>query len=218
MSPTAPPVELAIDPATRTALARAAELRLIGLLFERPSPARTHDALALARELDDAVLASAAHLLTAIDDLDYDTLFGPGGPSSPREAAYIERRDPAAAMAEASAYYDAFGFRPVAGEPVDHVASEAGFTGYLWLKEAYARERGDTEAADVTRLARERFTAEHLAVLAGGLAARLDDCPDEPWRRLAEVLLARAGGRRLTQEQLEAGDTEGELTCGACAE
>jgi len=51
---------------------------------------------------------------------------------------------------------------------------EAGFVGYLRLKEAYAVSRGDEEQASVTADAAATFMREHLSALAEPLAATLD--------------------------------------------
>ncbi|NUN47242.1 MAG: molecular chaperone TorD family protein [Candidatus Brocadiae bacterium] len=206
------------DAATRAALQQAAEFRLIGLLFERPSESRSRHGAALVAESGVPELRKTAGTLLAIESPDYDSLFGPGGPASPREAAYIGRRDPARAMAEAGHLYEAFGFRPVSGEPPDHVASETGFAAYLWLKEAYALARGDGDAAGITRAAREKFFEDHLSVVAGGMATRLAACPVDAWTTLAERLLALVGGRRLTEDELDGIESSDEMACGACGD
>jgi hypothetical protein len=82
--------------------------------------------------------------------------------------------DPSRLLSELSAYYDAFAYRPRAEDPPDHVAVEAGFVGYLHLKEAMARAAGDMEAAGTAALARERFIEERLRPFAQALASRLE--------------------------------------------
>jgi hypothetical protein len=85
--------------------------------------------------------------------------------------------DPGWLMAELSAFYRAFSFEPRREEPIDHVAVECGFAGYLILKDAYAGTRGDYEAAEITKKARERFVNEHLLRCADGILNRLNESP-----------------------------------------
>lgn len=59
-------------------------------------------------------------------------------------------------------------------DPVDHVAVEADFLGYLRLKEAFAREGGDEEAAETTALGASRFIDAHLGTFAAELSRRLE--------------------------------------------
>lgn len=77
-------------------------------------------------------------------------------------------------LSELTAFFDAFAYRPATRESLDHVSVEAGFVGYLRLKEAYAMTRGDDDQAAVTAEAAATFIREHLAVLAEPLAATLD--------------------------------------------
>ena len=198
-------------------VARAADLRLISLLFERPTEARRRDVAALAAECPD--LRDLAATFATLDEPSYVALFGPGGPVSPREAAYIGRGDPARAMSEIKAFYEAFAYRPRQVEdPVDHVAVETGFASYLWLKEAYARAHGDTEAADVTAAAREKFIAGHLAIVAGGIATRLASAPAPELQSLAQALLARTGAKPLPESEIDGVVGEEEMSCGMCPE
>ena len=78
-------------------------------------------------------------------------------------------------------------------EPPDHVSVEAGFVGWLLLKEAYARAAELPDAAALTAEARARFQKAHVARLAASLAESL-----EPWgvgylTLAAAALSARAG-------------------------
>jgi hypothetical protein len=47
--------------------------------------------------------------------------------------------------------------------------------GYLFLKEAYAEQRGSSEDADITKNARQRFISEHVSHCASGIGDRLKD-------------------------------------------
>ena len=80
-------------------------------------------------------------------------------------------------MAELNSFYRAFSYQPRLEESIDHVSVEAGFVGYLFLKEAYARQQGDSAAADITKSARTRFMNEHVSRCAGGILDRLKDNP-----------------------------------------
>lgn len=200
----------------REALVRAADLRLIGLLFERPSESRRRHVAALAAECADPSLRATAELVRDVDAPSYDSVFAAGGPVSPREAAYLGRRDPARSMSQVKDLYEAFAYRPPADEPVDHVAAETGFAAYLWLKEAYARAQGNAEAAEVTAAARKTFVEEHLAGLAHGLARRSEGAPAAGLVALVKALVERVGPAPEVEGGLEDPEEEEEMGCGAC--
>jgi len=156
-------------------LKQAAEWRLIGLLFECPVGTWRDDIVALARDIDDPLLGAAvAHALEEASEGRYHSTFGPGGPAPPREVSYLDAVQLGYLLAELTAFYDAFAYRPVTRESPDHVSVEAGFVGYLLLKQAYAVMRGDDEQASVTADAEATFRREHLATLAEPLAATLE--------------------------------------------
>lgn len=156
-------------------LREAAEWRLRGILLERPAEGWRSEIATLAAETgDESLRRLAQRRLAEASEGEYLAALGPGGTASPREAAYAGLRDPGWILADLARFYEAFGYRPRAEEPPDHVAVEVGFVAYLWLKEVFARERGEGEAAATTRAARERFLAEHLAELAVPLARKLE--------------------------------------------
>lgn len=164
-----------MNPRVHALLKQAAEWRLIGLLFECPADAWRDDIVALARDIDDPLLGSAVtHALEEASAGLYDSTFGPGGPAPPREVTYVKAVQLGYLFSELTAFYDAFAYRPVTRESPDHVSVEAGFVGYLLLKEAYAVARGDNDQASVTADAATGFMREHLATLAEPLAAALD--------------------------------------------
>jgi hypothetical protein len=107
----------------------------------------------------------------------YHRLFGPAGAISPREVSYCGFEDPGRLIAEISAFYHAFSFSPRREESIDHICVEAGFIGYLFLKEAYARMRNGAASAAIVKEARERFCSEHLARSARGMRARPVEMP-----------------------------------------
>lgn len=161
----------------RARLQAAASWRLVGLLFERPRRGWAEEITALAREVDDPDLKRAVDAALPATEGLYLALLGPGGPISPREVAHRTDRDPGAVVAEVRAFYEAFAYRPGAEDPVDHVAVEAGFAGYLGLKEAFALASDDRRAADLTVAARETFVAEHLSAFTGSFALALESSP-----------------------------------------
>lgn len=173
---------------------QAAEWRLIGLLFECPGGTRRDDLVALARDVDDPLLGSAvSHALEEASEGLYHSTFGPGGPAPPREVTYVNAVQPGYLLSELAAFYDAFAYRPVTRESPDHVSVEAGFVGYLRLKEAYAMTRGDDDQAAVTAEAAATFIREHLAVLAEPLAATLDASGVAYLADAARALASRVG-------------------------
>ncbi|MGE5306921.1 MAG: molecular chaperone TorD family protein [Alphaproteobacteria bacterium] len=164
-------------PATEALLAHAAAWRLASLLLERPRPQWRTEITQLAAEVDAPKLrCSAAETEQATEEL-YHRLFGPGGAVSPREVSYCGLEDPGQVMAQLASFYQAFSFTPRREESIDHISVEAGFVGYLFLKEAYAELQGDAEAGGITKDARERFIHEHLQRCTQGIVDRLSDSP-----------------------------------------
>jgi hypothetical protein len=177
---------------------QAAEWRLLALLLERPLEGWAKQVASLAKEIHDEQLIAAA---TAAQEQAsrslYDTTFGPGGPAAPREISYRQGLDAGAFLAELTAFYQAFAYQRGDDEPPDHAAVEAGFVGYLKLKELYARVRGNEEEATVVAEAVDRFIQDHLAMLAEPLAASLDRSGIGYLSLAASSLLRRVGPRRV---------------------
>ncbi len=184
------------DPRLRQLLEEATIFRLLGLLFECPREGWRKEVGALSPLVPDPEITAAADAAReeASEGL-YLALLGPGGAVSPREVAYRGMEDPGHIVADVSAFYHAFAFRPRTEEPPDHVAVEAGFLGYLRLKEAYARLRGEAEQAEVAAQAAARFLAEHLSTFAGPFADRLEKTA-APYLGAAAAALARRTGPR----------------------
>ena len=179
-----------MDTRAHALLRQAAEWRLIGLLFECPVGTWRDDIVALARNVDDPLLGSAvAHALEEASEGLYHSTFGPGGPAPPREVTYVRAIQLGQLFSELAAFYEAFAYQPVTRESPDHVSVEAGFIGYLLLKEVYALTYGEDEQASVTADAAAAFMREHLTALAEPLAATLDASNlaylAEAWRALA---------------------------------
>lgn len=182
-----------------TLLREAAEWRLIGMLFECPGEGWQTQVAALAAEISDADLKTAADAAREEANAGlYHTTLGPGGPAAPREVSYRETLEPGHFLGELGAYYQAFAFTPATPDPLDHVAVEAGFIAYLRLKEAYACARSDAEQAAVVADASRRFMEDHLNTLAEPLAASLDASGIRYLAQTGAALLQRAGPRRQT--------------------
>ncbi len=158
-------------------LASAAAWRLASLLLERPTPEWKDKIAALCCEITDEKLLACAAQAGPVGEEIYHRLFGPGGTLSPREVSYCGFEDPGRLMAELQAFYQAFSFNPQREESIDHLSVEAGFVGYLFLKEAYARMDGNPEAANLTKSARERFAEEHIARCVAGMTEPRSDKP-----------------------------------------
>lgn len=207
-----PTLELS-GPEVRDAVARAARIRLLGMLFERPTAERRREIMALAGETGNDPPRDLTERLLGMDEATYVALLGPGGPVSPREVAYRRLEDPGRIMADVAAFYDAFGYHPRAEDPVDHVAVETGFLSFLCLKEAYARLSG--KDAEGVAEARDRFVSDHLSPLASGLAARLETVAAPDLLHLARTLCDLVGARPRPIPNEASGDDD-EMTCGAC--
>jgi len=188
------------DPRVHERLAEAAAWRLLGLLFERPREGWWQDVEALSHVVTDPVIrAAAAAVREEASEGLYLALLGPGGLVSPRVVTYRGMEDPGRILADISAFYEAFAFQPETEEAPDHLAVEAGFMGYLCLKEAYARARGNDEEAEVAAKATARFREDHLSTLAWPVVERLT-ATDVRYLSLAATALARRSGPRRDTE------------------
>ena len=185
------------DPRVQQLLAEATAWRLLGLLFERPRTGWWHEAEMLSREVADPAIKAAvdAARQEASEGL-YLALLGPGGPASPREVAHRGMEDPGHIIADIGAFYEAFAFQPETEEAPDHLAVEAGFLGYLCLKQAYAWSRGNEEEAEVAAQAVARFRDAHLAIVCWPVADRLEEAGVHYLSLAASALAHRPGPRR----------------------
>jgi len=212
-SPTRAQRAFAADPA-RT-IAPAAEWRLISLLFERPRAGWHAEVAALAREVHDPELGAAAEAARTAGEGEFLSVLGPGGRVSPREVAYRSFEDPGQILAALSAVYGAFAYQPRAEDPLDHVAVEAGFVGYLLLKEAFAAAGGQRKAAAMAAVTRSDFLQTHLAPLAAPLAERLQAAGPAYLAAVARVLAARLPAP--APVVTDTAQPDDNPACGACA-
>jgi nitrate reductase assembly molybdenum cofactor insertion protein NarJ len=197
----------------------AAEWRLLGRLFECPDDQWNREIATLARELTNAKLRACVDLVDAAATAgQYYSVFGPGGPAPPREASHHESLELGSLMSELAGYYDAFGYSPHTTESPDHVAIEAGFVGYLKLKEAFARAQGDDEHAEMVARAATRFSADHLSRIATPLAKLLAGSHLRYLAEAARVLAERVGppprSARLPMLPLAEDAADEEMECG----
>lgn len=175
-----------LDRIPESLLGEAAAWRLAGLLFERPVPGWHERVIDLAVEVEQPALRDAVNAAQSAVEGHYLALFGPGGPASPREAAYVGLGDPGRSLAEVRAFYEAFSYHPSTEDPPDHLSVAAGFVGYLRLKEAFALGLGNDEAAGTVREARERFEREHLVRITVPLSRKLKEhAPGSVWEAAA---------------------------------
>lgn len=192
-------------------IAEAAEWRLIALLLERPRAGWHVEVAALAREVPARALREAARAARDASEGEYLHLVGPGGIVSPREVSYRSFEDPGRILADLAATYAAFAFQPRVEEAPDHLAVEAGFVGYLLLKEAFAAARGEGEAASTTATARSGFLQTHLSA-ARPFAERLVGA--ESYLAAAAHVLAERVPEHLARSGL--GDGMVNHSCDAC--
>lgn len=182
---------------SRHLLEDAACWRLVGLLLERPrGPVWQAEALALAREVHDDALASAAEAAAGADEGRYLAAIGPEGRVSGREGGHDRASDPGRLLSDLQAHYQAFDYEPASAEPPDHVSVEAGFVSHLRLKEAGACAGGENEAAETTAQTTARFLEEHVATWAGPLAEALREAADPHLAAAAEAAFRRVGPLR----------------------
>ena len=137
------------------------------MLFDCPASGWQEELAVLASEIPDPDLKEAASAAqTEASEGLYHSLFGPGGPASPREARYHKGVELGSLLSELTGYYEAFGYSPASREACDHISVEADFAGYLRLKEAYALACQDSEHADITADAAQHFIRDHLSAIA----------------------------------------------------
>jgi nitrate reductase assembly molybdenum cofactor insertion protein NarJ len=165
----------ALDAGQKLRIEDASRWRLIAMLFECPADGWRETLSSLSTVMPDVDLREAvdAAQSEASEGL-YHSVFGPGGSASPREVSCHIGMELGSLMSELAAYYDAFGYQPASREPPDHIAVEAGFVGYLRLKEAYAQSCGDVERQGIASDAASDFIKEHLSVVAEPLERKLE--------------------------------------------
>lgn len=188
--------------------------RMFGLAFERPRNGWRDHVSAIARDVSDEGVRSVAELAKeqASETLYLDVM-GPGGAVSPREVAYRGLADPGHLLAELEAIYGAFAYEPMSEECPDHVSVEAGFVGYLRMKQAFARIIGDQEAEKLSAEAVEMFIQDHLAPVAHGLWKRFEGDDSLYIARAARLMRERIGDVEVPEER-EPLDGEDDVNCG----
>ena len=177
-----------------TLLNEAAEWRLISLLFDCPQGDWFRQVSLLGEQVKDRRLTKAARAAQKeASEGFFHSIFGPGGPAPGREVSYRSWVEPGQMLSELSAYYDAFGFKTRTNELPDHIAVEAGFVGYLRLKELYARECGDDKNAEITADAAVSFIEDHLSKYSEKLNSLLSNSGIKYLEIAGEALFERVG-------------------------
>lgn len=207
-----------VDPDIARLLEESVELRLIGLLFEYPSSDWRRNLESLLPCLHKRELrASAEAALKQASEGLHHALFGPAGSVPVREVTYQGGVQFGYLMAELSSYYEAFGFTPAGGEPVDHLSVQIGFLAFLKMKQAYAAVERHSDHVALAEEAAQNFTKEHLAIQAEPAVNRLQEFA--PWFlcQAGKLLLDRTGPSPrsdypLTCDFME--DAPGEMSCG----
>jgi TorA maturation chaperone TorD len=180
----------------RNLLRDAAEWRLLSVLFEYPVDDWRDRLSAVAADVTDERLIQAAHdAKEQASEGMHHSIFGPGGPVSPREATWTNGVQLGYLLSELNAFYRAFAFMPDTSEPIDHIAFECGFMAYLRLKQAYALACGSSADAESTARAAAEFAAEHLRTVAEPLATSLGHVAPSYLVLAGTVLLDRVGRR-----------------------
>lgn len=148
-------------------LNESAEWRLLGLLFEYPTSSWRANLTSLLPALNEPAMRGIAEaaLEHASEGLQI-ALFGPAGTVHVREVTHQGGVQFGYLMAELSAYYEAFGYKPSVEEADDHLAVQLGFMSFLKMKQALALIEGNGEHAQVTAEAAASFLKDHLAVQA----------------------------------------------------
>lgn len=197
-------------------------MRLLGLMFERPRGGWAEQVRSLAAEQGDERLRALAYSALGATEGAYLRAFGPGGTVSPREVAYRRLADPGRMLADLSAFYEAFAYRPRAEDPADHIAVELGFAGYLAMKQAYTLTSGDRAGARRTREARALLRETRLRPFAAGLRARLAVDAPSHLEAAARLLAEWAGCAEGAAEPgfqggaWNQGDDADAMPCGGC--
>lgn len=201
-------------------LAEASEWRLISLLFDCPTNDWRKQVSDLAAVLEDKILKRAAIAAqTEASEGLFHSVFGPGGPAPGREISYRGWVQPGYMLAEVATFYDAFSYEPITDEVPDHVSVETGFIAYLRLKEAFAREEADMEAAEITTEASKKFIDEHLSKYAEQMSRILTASGIEYLTLAGKALFQRVGRDKDRKKQiflpvLENEEEVSEFECG----
>lgn len=108
---------------------------------------------------------------------EYTYLFYRNVQVPPYESRYNEEQQGLAVstLSDLASFYAAFGMRlqEKAGETADHITVELEFLSVLYLKEAYALEKGWDDKAEICRDARRRFLKEHIGRWFGSFTEAL---------------------------------------------
>lgn len=225
--------------AEERALARASIYRLLALAFTYPT-AEVREALAVASStaavaatlIDEETTAGVSAIvdtLGAASDLEraYQQVFtlSYSEDCPPYETAFSAQHifQQTQQQADLAGFYRAFGVDSTI-ERSDHIALELEFCYLLALKEAHARDAGDTEHVTICRQAQRSFARDHLLRWAPLIGQRVAVSSREPLYQAAGHLLAtfsnweerflRLGAiERYRNEPIVMADEPGEFSC-----
>lgn len=183
-----------MNSAVSTLLKEAAEWRLFALLFEYPTDAWRSNLESLLTNLAESELQALAQaaLQQSSEGL-HIALFGPGGTVPVREVAHRGGVQFGYLMAELSAYYDAFGFKPETEEAVDHLSVQLSFVAFLRMKQAAAMLAEEHEHEQITSDAVAAFIKEHLSIQAEPVAQAMENFGPEFLVAAARLVVQRVG-------------------------
>ncbi len=185
---------MALTLEVRNLLNEAAQWHVLELLFQCPSAEWRRRILELRPECKHEQLTLAIDIALEIaSEGAYHSIMGPGGPAPAREASYIDTMQLGYLMSELNAIYDAFGFHPETFEIVDHVSVQAGFMGFLRLKEAFALSAQQDEQAALVRDCAAEFLRGHISHIGEPLCAALEACGYDYLVLAGKVLLSLTG-------------------------
>jgi nitrate reductase assembly molybdenum cofactor insertion protein NarJ len=199
-------------------LGEAVEWRLLSLLLDYPGQGWRERLAVVAADVRGQRLKECAEsAITQASAGMHHSIFGPGGPVSPREATYTSGIQLGYLLSEISGFYEAFAYRPETEEPVDHVSTEAGFVAYLWVKQAYALSCGEEDKAAIVAEAAGEFLREHMSRLAAAVAVGLEPIAPDYLVTAGAILSERAGPARIDLGTFAAAGDEEDVMCGeAC--
>lgn len=182
-------VESPMTPEVKLLVHQAAAMRLVALLFSAPTPESRNEVQALLAEVTDQVLKDAAQRwLDTMDSGRYFACVAPAGPISLRLISYLSRISPGDILAELESCYAAFGYAPSSPEPPDHLAVQADFVAFLFLKWAYAVARCESTTVGLLRKTCKRFSGEFLAPILEDLPQKLSEAQVDCLARAADWL------------------------------
>jgi nitrate reductase assembly molybdenum cofactor insertion protein NarJ len=131
--------------------------------------------------------------------IEYSRILGGTGACADGEISYRTASPSGLLLADIAGFYTAFGFpHPQGGEEKpDHIAVELEFVGFLYAKEALARNTEKTEEAQITQKGRNSFLQDHVSQWVSSFAEALASQDPEGFHTLAAKMVVRAVGEEV---------------------